>query len=295
MKPRKNVGFSFIALAFFLIVTVQPKQAYAVLPSQKEMQHELKPMPNWGKIIKEATKKIFKIKPKPRPVHPKPNFRPTPPNSSSIPINIKSMNVPIITHDASSALAHEMGIVSSGNSFRVGQKTVYNDKDLMIAISEELQVQRAGMNKYSTHIEVKCEGLGGARSMVIIGDLKAFIVTSVQKLEDFDIDNMVSIEQMFNGQRCTRIIIPRKVTKIYSEVELSRMKSAKVMFDVKPTYADKVKQILKTLFKKGGILTQSRLDRALKEADVPSNAIIHECTTFCFAEIVDRDVDVQFL
>ena len=290
MEHRNRIGFSCIVMVLFFMMMALPVHTYAVLPSQEVLQQESKPMPNWGKIIRNVAKKISKRPPK---INPTP--RPIPPKVNSTPrlISPRFINGPIITHDASSALTHELGIVSSGNSFRVGQKTVYNDKDLMKAISEELQIQRAGMSNYSTSLEVECEGLGGDESKVVIGELKAFIKTSVQKLEDFDIENMISQETMINGQKCTRIIIPRKVTKVYAGVELSRMKSAHLKFDVKPTYADKVKQILKSLFKKSGILTQSRLDRALQEAGVPSNAIIHECTTFCFAEIVDREADAQ--
>lgn len=275
----KNIKIkSFATIGLLSIVLLgTPSCSYADSPSFESNVVENKPQPNWGKIIKSVFKS-FKKAPKKAP-RSAPKINPQIATNPRLPVV-----APIVTHDASTAV-HNLGITASEHSFIIGGKTVNNEEDLLQEISKQIQKKAASFPRNATRIEVMVDGLGGGNEKVQIGTLKSVIKTTAPRMLDFDIDHLTTVITYYQGKTCTKIIIPKKISK----VSMLRLQESDQIFYVETSYCKKIIGVIKKLYKEGGLFTQRRFNNALMEARIPSSAILREYNSFIFAKETGSD------
>lgn len=240
--------------------------------------------PNWGKIVKFIVNLFKKApKPKPSPIRPTPKPRPTPIHS-----------VPIITPIAENAskLIDELS-ANGGNYFKLGSKKYYTEEELLKGISSHLQIKTASFSRYNTHATVEIEGLDLERGKVMIGKLYAYMHTTAPKMAEYNFSAAEITSTFKNGKQCVVITIPRKSTAVINNAELSRITGGNLKFYIASQNRNGIKRAFNKLFKEGGYLTQERLEKALREENIPSSAIISECQVFNFAKKTENDDTIQ--
>ena len=209
------------------------------------------------------------------------------PNTGTKPVKgIRSMKTEYENHVVfpKSTLLQSLDIRETLGGFEIGGDIANTRDEIIQALSKQIKKKHPGQS-VDSKIRFRVYD-GELRCRAVLGNLEHYISSSHPNLSCYDFSKATfTTGNNIMGKTYTTVTIPCKTRKVYAGVHVGRLDDYNLSYDIDDEYLEEVKFVLKNLFKQGGILTRSRLDKALKEANIPSSAISGQCETFYFADL----------